>query len=382
MREAELIQLRRDIHAHPELSGHEHRTHDTIAAYVRRFAPTQVLTHLGPSGVKGTGLAAVYDSGAPGKTVLVRAELDALPILEQNDFAHRSVNRGVMHACGHDGHMTTLAALAPRLEARPPERGRVVLLFQPAEETGAGAADVLADERWPRIEPDAAIALHNLPAHPLGQVVLRAGVFSCASVGMHVRLMGRTAHAAHPETGLSPAPAIAELIDRLPELPAEALPGRFGLISITHARAGEDDVFGTTPAEGILNCTVRTDTDDDRALLAERAEALAREVAADDGLVCQVSWHDDFAAAVCDGPTVNVIRDCAQELGLDILDRPEPFRWSEDFGRFTIGRPGVLFGLGSGPDQPQLHNPDYDFPDELIQTGADLFERAVHRLLA
>ncbi len=381
MRESELIDLRRAIHAHPELSGHEHRTHDTIAAYVRRFEPTEVINHLGAVPGQGTGLAAIFDSGTPGKTVLVRAELDALPIQEVSEFAHRSVHRGVMHACGHDGHMTTVAALAPRLQARPPESGRVILLFQPAEETGAGAADVLADERWAQLEPDAAIALHNLPGHPLGQVILREGVFSCASVGMSVRLHGRTAHAAHPETGTNPAFAIAALVSRLPELPDECLGDRFGCISLTHVRAGDDHVFGTTPADGILNCTVRTDTDDDRAILADRAEALAREIAADASLACQVTWHDDFPAAVCDAPTVRVIRACAIELGLDVNDRPNPFRWSEDFGRFTIGRKGVLFGLGSGLDQPALHNPDYDFPDELIQRGADLFEAAVHRLL-
>ncbi len=382
MREAELIELRRAIHAHPERSGHEHRTHDTIAAFVRRFEPTEVLNHLGAVPGQGTGLAAIFDSGKPGKTVLVRSELDALPIQEINEFAHRSVHRGVMHACGHDGHMTTVAALAPRLQARPPELGRVILLFQPAEETGAGAADVLADERWPQLEPDAAIALHNLPGYPTGQIILRAGVFSCASVGMSVRLAGRTAHAAHPETGINPAHAIAELIDRLPELPAEYLEGRFGLISLTHVRAGDDHVFGTTPAEGVLNCTVRTDTDDDRAILTERAEALVREIAAEEGVVCQISWHDDFAAAVCDAPTVGVIRQCAHELGMDVTERPNPFRWSEDFGRFTIGRKGVLFGIGSGEEQPALHNPDYDYPDELIQRGADLFEAAVRRLLA
>lgn len=382
MREQELIELRRAVHAHPELSGHEHRTHDTIRDYVKQFAPTRLFEHLGKKDSTGTGLAAVFDSGVPGKTVLVRAELDALPILEQTEVAHRSINRGVMHACGHDGHMTTVAALAPRLQTRPPERGRVILLFQPAEETGAGAADVLADPRWPALEPDAAIALHNLPLHPMRQVILRAGVFSCASRGMRVRLLGRTAHAAHPETGINPAVAIAELVERLPEVPAECLPETFGLVSITHVCAGDDMVFGTTPADGLFNCTLRTDTDDDMAVLAARAERFVREVAAEEGLHCQISWHDDFAAAVCDKGTVDVIRACAHDLGLETIDRPEPFRWSEDFGRFTIGRRGVLFGLGSGPAQPQLHSPDYDFPDELIQVGADLFERAIRELLA
>jgi amidohydrolase len=291
----------------------------------------------------------------------------------------------VMHACGHDGHMTMVAGLAARFSARPPAKGRVVLLFQPAEETGAGATQVLADARWASLEPaggapgddGAAIALHNLPGHPMGQIILTEGVFSCASRGMSVALEGITSHAAHPDDGISPAEAIAELVQRLPKLPAECLPDSFGLVSITHIQAGEDGVFGVTPAGGRFNATLRTDTDEDLAVLVEAAVALAEEIATAHRLEHAVSWFDDFAAAVCDAPTVGRIRDAAAAMGLDIADRDEPFRWSEDFGLFTKGRAGVLFGLGSGEDQPQLHNPDYDFPDELIAIGTPLFERVV-----
>jgi amidohydrolase len=372
----DLTAFRRRLHAEPELSGHEHRTHDAVLAYLHAFAPTSVVQHLG-----GTGLAAVFDSGAPGPTILVRAELDALPIQEVEGPAHRSTNPGVMHACGHDGHATMVAGLAPRLAAEPPSRGRVILLFQPAEETGAGAAAVLADPRWPALEPDAAIALHNLPGHPMGQVILREGVFSCASRGMSVGLEGITSHAAHPDDGVSPAEAIAELIQRMPKLPAECLPDSFGLVTITHIRAGKDAVFGVTPAEGRFNATLRTDTDQDLSTLSNAAETLLAEIAGANRLPFETTWHDEFAAAVCDPETVALVRAAANDLGLDTVDRHEPFRWSEDFGLFTRGRRGVLFGLGSGEHQPQLHNPDYDFPDDLIAVGVPLFEQIVRRAL-
>jgi len=380
---AELTDLRRHLHAAPELSGDEHHTHDIVRAFVAHFAPTEIVEHLG-----GTGLAAVFDSGTPGPTVLVRAELDALPINEITDPPHKSATPGVMHACGHDGHMAMVAGLAARFgnspEAEPPARGRVVLLFQPAEETGAGAKQILADERWDALDPNengAAIALHNLPGFPMGQVVLADGIFSCASRGMSVALEGVTSHAAHPDDGVSPAEAIAELIQRLPKLPAECVPDCFGLVSITHARAGQNGVFGVTPADGRLNATCRADTDEDLEELARAAVDLVREVCEANHLKHSITWHEDFAAAVCDTDTVAVIRRAAEALGLETEDRDDPFRWSEDFGLFTRGRHGVLFGLGSGERQPQLHNPDYDFPDELIAIGVPLFERVVRDLL-
>ena len=332
-----------------------------------------------------SGLAAEFDSGKPGPTIVVRAELDALPIQEVIDPAYKSTKPGVMHACGHDGHTTMVAGLAAVFSENPPERGRVVLLFQPAEETGAGAKQVLADERWGSLEPGengAAIALHNLPGHPMGQIILTDGVFSCASRGMSVAFEGVTSHAAHPDDGISPAEAIAELVQRLPKLPAECLPDSFGLVSITHIQAGEDDVFGVTPSMGRFNATLRTETDEDLEALTKAAVEIAGEVAAAHSLEHAITWHEHFEAAVCDAPTVERIRSVASAMGLDIADRDEPFRWSEDFGLFTKGRRGVLFGLGSGEDQPQLHNPDYDFPDELIAIGTPLFERVVREMLA
>jgi amidohydrolase len=175
---AELTVLRHDLHRRPELSGEEGQTAARIVAELERHGPDEILTDLGTHGV-----AAVYNSGAAGPTVLFRCELDGLPITEISRFAWRSEIDGKGHLCGHDGHMAIMCGLAVQLAANRPVRGRVVLLFQPAEETGAGAADVIADPRFERIRPDYAFALHNLPGLPLGSVGVRSGPFTFASEG-------------------------------------------------------------------------------------------------------------------------------------------------------------------------------------------------------
>ena len=192
MKPDEFATLRRQLHAHPELSEREHETARTIAERLRDTGANEVITELG---TMATGVCAVFDSDAEGPTILIRAELDALPIQESNDFDHRSTSDGVSHKCGHDGHMTTLVAVADALTTRPVARGRVYLLFQPAEETGTGAAAVIDDERFQALpSPDFVYAFHNVPKFPLGRVLVRDGLFAQASVGFIVDFGGRTCH--------------------------------------------------------------------------------------------------------------------------------------------------------------------------------------------
>ena len=203
---AELISFRRDLHRAPELSGAEVAT----AAAVQRFlagGPDHVIAGLG-----GTGLAAVYDGAAPGPTVLLRAELDALPITEQSTAAHRSAVPGTAHLCGHDGHMAILCGMGRLLQRARPPRGRVVLLFQPAEETGAGAAAVLDDPRFADLAPDAALALHNLPGLPLGHAALISGPACCASRGL-LKRTGCPLRRISPSSGLCTPEIILMRVD-------------------------------------------------------------------------------------------------------------------------------------------------------------------------
>ncbi|MBL4603750.1 MAG: amidohydrolase [Emcibacteraceae bacterium] len=202
----QLIKLRHKIHKHPELSGEEHDTAQLFYDKLKALNPDELYSNLG-----GCGLAAVFSAKEPGPTILFRTELDALPIEETIDVPYRSTKKGVSHKCGHDGHMAIIFGLAQDIAIQKPKRGRVIVLFQPAEETGEGARAIVADPQYPLLNPDYCYALHNLPGHPVGDVMIRSGPFNCASRGMIIELSGSTAHAAYPETGNSPALALAEL---------------------------------------------------------------------------------------------------------------------------------------------------------------------------
>lgn len=367
--------LRRALHRAPEISHHETATARAITAFVGDYSPDEVTVQLG-----GNGVAVVYRGLEPGPTVLIRSELDALPIDEVNDFAHRSQREHVSHKCGHDGHMAMVAGLAPLLMRRPPDRGRVVLLFQPAEETGAGAAAVLRDARFKSIAPDYSFALHNLPGYPLHQILLREGTFTMASAGLSTTLEGRTSHASEPEKGLSPARALEVLLRELPSLPASAALSGFTLVTLTHMTLGERS-YGISPGKAEVLATLRAERDLDLQQLSERAATLIAETARQAGLRAETQWSDRFAATINHADAVRQIRRAAEFLDLDARVLPEPIRWSEDFGLFTQVSTGAMLGLGSGAHQSALHSPDYDFPDALIPTGIGLFARIIAQLL-
>ncbi len=381
----ELVAFRRRLHAHPELSENEHRTAEAIVARLSRAEPSRVVEGLGSM---GTGVCAVYDSPRPGPTVLVRAELDALPIQESCVFGHRSSVDGVSHKCGHDGHMTTLIALAEDLSARPIERGRVLLLFQPAEETGTGAAAVIADPEFQALgAPDTVYAFHNVPRYPLGRVLVCSGVFSQASVGFIVEFEGTTSHSSYPEHGVNPSRAVTELVTAVNGF-GESLKGRTSapvLGTVSYAQIGSIDKgpnFGTAPGAATVMGVVRAHTDADldlvRTELAQRADRLGAE----SGLSHTLSWHEAFAATQAHPECVATIRAAASDAGLEVEELEQPFRWSEDFGYFTQAYKGAFFGLGSGTDQPQLHDDRYDYPDALIPLGASLYRAIIDRQLA
>ena len=374
---AELTAWRREMHRWPDLSRDERATAARVAQALQPLAPDLLLTGLG-----GHGTAAVFAGARPGPTVMFRAELDGLPIFETGTTGWHSAVPGKGHLCGHDGHMTFLMGLARLLARRRPARGRVVLMFQPAEEDGSGAAAVVGDPAFAGIRPDWAFAIHNYPGLPLGQGALKAGVVNCASQGLCIRLTGRTAHASQPETGLSPAAALARLIPALTALgQGGELAQDYRLVTVTHARLGEA-AFGIAPGEAEIWATLRTLRD--AAMADVRAEAVELAVAAarQDGLAVAFSTHDDFAASVNHPEAVMVMARAMAAVGLPFDEGDLPMRASEDFGRFGQGatRAAMLF-LGAGRDHAALHNPDYDFPDDLIAPGVRLFHRIATDLL-
>lgn len=373
---AELTALRHDLHRHPEISGEEGETARRITTALEAAPPDTLLTGLG-----GHGVAAVYAGAESGPTVLFRCELDALPIEELGDLPHRSTRPGRGHLCGHDGHMTVLMGLARLLSRHRPARGRTVLLFQPAEETGAGAAAVLTDPKFETISPDYAFSLHNMPGLPLGHVGLIPGPVNCASRGMAVTLTGKSAHASEPENGTSPMAALSSLMPQLTALSHGTPQGAdFTLATVTHAQMGAP-AFGIAPGEATLYVTLRTLTDDRMAALCEAAETLVEEMAEAHGLTFAFAYHDIFSHCENDADATQILRTALDTLNIAHDDSGLPMRASEDFGRFGHSAKSAMLFLGAGTDHAALHNPDYDFPDDLISIGAQIFHHVARDLL-
>ncbi|MEQ9334396.1 amidohydrolase [Thalassobaculum sp.] len=369
----ELTEWRRKLHRMPELSGAEVETAREVAGFLAATGADRIVT-----GIGGHGVAAVYEGSESGPTLMFRAELDGLPIAEVSDIPHRSAADGRGHMCGHDGHMATLAAFARGLGRQRPKRGRAVVLFQPAEENGAGAAAVVADSKFREIRPDFAYAYHNMPGMPLGQAGLSEGPANCASRGIRIVLTGKTAHASMPEQGVSPMAAVARL---MPALTALGNGGRldpdFAMVTITHASMGEP-AFGIAPGRAEIWGTLRTLVDARMDSLVERAERLVAEAAGEAGLDHGIDYHDVFRHCENAPEAVAHLRAALAAEGVAMCDTaPLPMRASEDFGRFGDHAVSAMFLLGSGERHASLHNPDYDFPDDLIPIGARVFMRTL-----
>ena len=374
---AELTEWRRTLHRFPDVSRDEAGTAALVMQELAPLTPDQILSGLG-----GHGVAAVFNGRAPGPTLLFRAELDGLPIEDLSAAPHRSTIPGKGHLCGHDGHMTLLMGLGRLLTRQRPAHGRVVLMFQPAEEDGSGAAAVVADPAFAAIKPDWAFSIHNMPGLTFGSGLLKSGVVNCASQGLKITLGGKTAHASQPEAGTSPALALAALVDAFTRLapPGPLRPG-YRLVTVTHARLGEP-AFGIAPGMAELWITLRTTEDSGMAALRTEAMALAKVQADVYGLTVAFETHDDFAASVNHPDAVAQIATALDRLGIPHSEGDLPMRASEDFGRF--GQPGTrsaMLFLGAGTEMPALHNPDYDFPDSLIQPGVAVFDQITHQLL-
>lgn len=371
-----LLALRHELHANPELSGQETETARRIIQFVQPLNPSRILSGLG-----GTGVAVVFDFGEGGPTLLFRSELDALPIQEINTFGYRSGTPGVSHKCGHEGHSTILAGLAQWLSAATFASGRVILLFQPAEETGKGAKAVLDDPRFRELRPDYVFSLHNLPGFPMHEVIWVQGQFSPTVQSMAIRLFGKESHASEPENGVNPAMAVAELVQAFARyvIPDPTRPN-FTLITPVHLLVGQPD-YGISAGYGEAHFTLRCwQTTGMDALVSNLQHELA-DICNRHGLRSEVNWSDYFPTTINNDFCNEQIVQSATQAGVSLTKRPMPFKFGEDFGWLTQAYPGSMFGLGAGLETPALHNPDYDFPDELIETGMRVFSGIVEGML-
>ncbi|MEZ5013428.1 MAG: amidohydrolase [Chitinophagales bacterium] len=371
----ELISFRKKLHRFPEVSQKEYSTSASIMEYLSTHTQAQILS------VAETGVLAVFDSENPGKTVLLRADIDALPIKEINTFDHRSVSPGVSHKCGHDGHTAILLGVAQVLSVEMPETGKVILLFQPAEENGMGAEAVLRDPYVQDQHIDFVFALHNLPGFKKNIIVIRENNFNANVKSIIIQLHGKTAHAAEPEKGNNPALAIADIL-HFAEKETNNHPEQedFFLITPVYAHLG-DMAYGISAGAGEVHLTIRSW---DLGLLEKKSAALIAfvdEICMHYGLQKEISWTQEFYANMNDHASIDIIKQAAAQNGFATQTVTFPFKWGEDFGLFTQIFPGAMWGLGAGEDTPALHNPDYDFPDDIIATGVQQFVQIIREVL-
>lgn len=364
----ELKQFRRILHSNPEISGMEKETSARIIEFLKKCAPDEIIT-----GIGGYGIVATWDSGINGEEIAFRSELDALPIEEINEFDYKSTKAGASHKCGHDGHSTILCGLAQWLSINKIPRGKVKLVFQPAEENGEGARAMLADEKFASVKPDFIFALHNLPGYPLSEVVIKDTIFTAAVNSIIINLYGKTSHAAEPEHGINPALAVSDIL-REGILKENNRPEKEDMRVITpvYVELGEK-AYGISAGKASVHFTIRCWNDQNLRQLEQDIQQLAVKTAEKYGLKVEFEYTQTFHANLNDVSATNMVRAAAASKKYVITERTYPFKWGEDFGLFTSLYKGCMFGLGAGEHLPALHNPDYDFPDELIETGVNLF---------
>jgi amidohydrolase len=370
-----LIELRRKLHSLPELSGKEKNTANIILSFIKGLKPTQIIT-----GVGGYGIIAVWQGSEEGPEVLFRGDIDALPIEETSGISYKSKNKKVAHLCGHDGHTAILCGLAQRLYEIPPKKGRVLLLFQPSEENGQGARLVLEDSAMKEFAPDYVFALHNIPGYPLHSVILKNGSFSAAVNSIIIKFKGKTAHAAEPENGINPALAIAQILKKCHSIQnTDEKHEAMRIITPVYAILGEK-AYGTSAGKGEVHLTLRCWNNENLRQLENDVEAIAKTISKNSNLAIDISYTQTFYANENHYECVDQVRNAALKNEMPIIEKNTPFKWGEDFGFFTSRFKGCMFGLGAGENHPALHNPDYDFPEELIESGVKMFSQIINQI--
>lgn len=371
-----LVRFRQDLHTYPELSNHESETAKKVLAELKKTGAAEITSQIG-----GEGIIAEFASGRSGPNILIRGDMDALPIQEVGDTPHKSKNDGVAHMCGHDGHTTILLGLAQELTKDPIERGKVFLLFQPGEENGTGAKAMLTDEKFIDDPIDYAFGLHNLPGYELHKIVTRRGAFNAHVNSLILKLNGKTAHAAEPESGYNPSLAMSEILTLCEDFhQPDTARDDFYLITPVYANMGSPD-YGISAGFADVRLTIRSWTTD---VFEQQSEELVKRI----GAICakhdlelDASWTHEFFANQNNDRAVDYVEASAKAGDFELEQRPFPFKWGEDFGLFTQKFKGCMFGIGSGVDCPALHNPDYDFPDEILPTAISMFNGIIREAL-
>jgi amidohydrolase len=370
---AELAAIRQDIHAHPELGLEEHRTADLVA---RKLEEWGVEVH---RGVGTTGVVGVLRSGNGEAAIGLRADMDALPIVEANDFAYRSQNHGRMHACGHDGHTTMLLGAARYLAETRNFNGTVNFIFQPGEEGVGGALAMLEDDLFQRFPCNAIYGMHNRPGMPVGKYGIAPGTAMAGGGFFDITITGKGAHGARPEESIDPVLVACHLGAALQSIVARNIsPRETAVVSVTRILSG--DAYNVIPQTATMGGTVRAMRRETLTQVEEAMRRIANGVASGFGAMVEVDFRLIFAPLVNHAAEFHAIADAAAELVGDAnVNREQPpAPASEDFSFMLEKVPGAYINLGNGDCAP-VHNHHYNFNDEAIPFGSALFARLVER---
>jgi len=374
----EAATFRRDLHAHPELGLKEFRTSDAICRELDRIGiPYE-------KGLAGTGIVATLKAGQSPAVIGLRADMDALPIHEQNSFGHASIHTGMMHACGHDGHVAMLLSAARYLAEVKPFDGTVHFIFQPAEEGPGGARIMIEEGLFTRFPMDRVFGLHNMPGYEAGSFAVRPGPLMAGRDSFEVTVRGVGGHAAIPQRSKDPVVAAAALVGSLQTIASRTIdPVSCAVLSVTMFHAG--DTHNVIPEVATLGGSIRYF---DKAVQADVKQALYRiveGVAATYGCTAEISYEEGYPPTVNEAAAAALVADVMGELApADKIDLdPKPMMGAEDFAYMLQERPGCYAWIGNGPGEGGcfLHNPNYDFNDALLVTGPSFWVRLVERAL-
>ncbi len=381
-----LAAIRRDLHAHPELRFEEVRTADVVARALEGWG---IPVH---RGLGRTGVVGIVKNGSGARAVGLRADMDALPMTEHNRFEHASRHPGKMHACGHDGHTTMLLAAARHLARHRDFDGTVYLVFQPAEEGGGGAREMIRDGLFERFPMEAMFGAHNWPGMAVGQFALKTGPCFASSNEFRITIRGKGAHGAMPHNGIDPVPVACQMVQAFQTIiTRNKRPIDAGVISVTMIHAGE--ATNVVPETCELQGTVRTFTLDVLDLIETRMREIAEHTCAAYGAGCNFEFERNYPPTINHAAETEFARGVmAGMVGADNVLEFEPTMGAEDFSYFLLEKPGCYFLIGNGDGAHRagghglgpcmLHNPSYDFNDELIPLGATLWVRLAERWLA
>jgi hippurate hydrolase len=369
---------RRDIHAHPELGFEEKRTSELVATQLERFG---IEVH---RGVGRTGVVGALKTGTSGRSVGLRADMDALPIEEANRFDHRSRNPGRMHACGHDGHTAMLLGAAKQLAATRNFDGTVHFIFQPAEEGLGGARAMIEDGLFRRFPCDAVFGMHNRPGMALGRFAVRAGPMMAGGAFFDIDVTGRGAHGARPESGIDSVLVAAHIATALQSIVSRNVrPVETAVVSVTQIHAG--DAYNVIPQTARLSGTVRAFSTEVMDLIGRSMARIAEGVASGFGATAQADFRPIFAPLVNDAQEAQFAAEvCSELVGAENVRRDPPLIMaSEDFSYMLAEVPGCYINIGNGDGEGacEVHNPSYDFNDAALAHGAAFFVRLVEKRL-